>query len=309
MKNRAVKNSATKNSTMPSGVRASFAEWHHAGVSLVAACGLFGVVAAGCDKLMQQPNCPALSSCGGAVPVGTWVLDPNHHSCSEDIYVAPTDPRLPMGTVPVARTPVLEPTLYDWCDQLITKAYDPKTGIVSVAANFYTPDIQVGGGSVQYNADGTYSAGLTRTGSYTLTFPALCMQEFGATPGNPAVDTTQMMPVGGPVDVCKQLELPLGQAGMGPGSFRNTACALDKDPSDQGGCVCTFDATETGGGGGTYLPFGDGQTILNLPGPGKNFPQKVTYCNTVNELQLTGTDGEYLFGTLGLRTLDLVPLK
>lgn len=301
MKNSAMMKNSALNSAMTSGVRATFAEWQHAGVKLVAACGLLGVVAAGCDKLMQQPNCPALSDCGGDVPVGTWILTPGHGSCSEDIYVAPTDPRLPMGTVPVARTPLPEPALYDWCDQLITKAYDPKTGIVSVAPNFYTPDIQVGGGSVQYNKDGTYSAGLTRTGSYTLTFPSLCMREFGATDNNPAVDTTQMMPVGQPVEICKQLELPLGQAGMGPGSFRNTVCS----PDGEGGCVCTFDATETGGGGGNYIAL-DGKTLLNLPGPGKDFPQKVTYCNTGNGLQLTGADGEYLFGTLGLRTLDLV---
>ncbi len=300
MKDSATKNSATKNSATTSGVRASFAGWR-AAARLVAAGGLLGVLATGCDKLMQQPRCPKLSSCGGAVPVGTWVLDPSHPSCSEDIYVAPTDPRLPMGTVPVARTPLPEPALYDWCDQLITKAYDSKTGILSVAANFYTPDIQVGGASVRYNTDGTYSAGLTRTGSYTLTFPSLCMREFGATDGNPTVDTMQMMPVGGPVGVCKQLEMPLGQAGMGPGSFRNTTCVDD----GSGGCVCTFDATETGGGGGSYLPL-DSQTILNLPGPGKDFPQKVTYCNTGSGLQLTGADGQYLFGTLGLRTLDLV---
>jgi len=206
------------------------------------------------------------------------------------------------------RTPLPEPALYDWCDQLITKAYDSKTGIVSVAANFYTPDIQIGDASVRYNADGTYSAGLTRTGTYTLTFPSLCMREFGAIDGNPAVDVTQMMPVGGPVDICKQLELPLRQLGMGPGSFLNTTCVVDPDPGDLGGCACTFDASETGGGGGTYLALSDGQTILNLPGPGKDFPQKVTYCNTGTELQLTGADGQYLFGTLGLRTLDLVPL-
>jgi len=296
MKNRAIR--------MTSGAEASFAGGR-AGARLVAVCGLLGVLATGCDKLMQQPRCPELSSCGGPVPIGTWVLTPtNTSSCSEDIYVGPTDPRLPMGIVPVARTPQPEPALYDWCDQLITKAYDNRTGIVSVAANFYTPDIQVGGASVGYKADGTYSAGLTRTGTYTLTFPSLCMQEFGATNGNPAVDPTQMMPVGGPVGLCKQLELPLGILGMGPGSFRNTACVDDPNPADPGGCSCTFDATETGGSGGTYLPL-DGQTLVNLPGPGKDFPQKVTYCNTGTELQLTGTDGEYLFGTLGLRTLDL----
>ena len=70
-----------------------------------------------------------------------------------------------------------------------------------------------------------------------------------------------------------------------------------------------FTVNQVGGGAGTYLtqatsPSLDYNTILNLPG--KDFPQSVTYCNTGNELQLTGANGQYLFGTIGLRTLDLV---
>ena len=40
-----------------------------------------------------------------------------------------------------------------------------------------------------------------------------------------------------------------------------------------------------------------------------NFPAKATYCNKGNSLQLTGSDGEYLFGLFGLRTLDLGKLN
>jgi hypothetical protein len=275
-----------------------------------AACGWLLLLAtgAGCDKFMQQGKCPALSDCGGNVPIGTWILAPGHGSCTEDIYVAPTDPRLPMGSVPAARTPGPEPALYDWCDLLVTSA---NQDIIAVPANFYTYDIQIGAASVSYNADGTYSAGLTRTGSYFLTFPALCMREFGATDNKPAFDYNANMPTGGPVDICQQLQMPLGQIGLGPGSFRDVQC-VPNVPDDPGGCVCKFDATLTGGGAGTFLtqqssPTLDFNQIVNLPG--KDFPQDVTYCNTGTGLELTGRNGEDLFGTLGLKTLDLISAK
>jgi hypothetical protein len=210
--------------------------------------------------------------------------------------------RLPMGIVPAARTPPPEPALYDWCDQLVTQEFNPQSGIVVTAANFYTPDIQLGVAAVSYTQGGTYTAGLGRTGTFSLTFPSLCMREFGATDGNPAINAGQ--PVAGPVDICKQLEVPLHNTGNNSGAIPDTTCTVDQDPNDQGGCVCTFTANEEGGGAGTYIQL-DGQTLLNLPG--KDFPQRVTYCNTGGELQLTGANGEYLFGTLGLRTLDLVP--
>jgi hypothetical protein len=299
-----------KNSATTSDMRTVFAKWD-AGFKRATLCAAFGVLAAGCDKLMQQPSCPELASCDSPAPVGTWVLNATHGSCTEDIYLAPTDQRLPGGVVPAARTAPPEPALFDWCDQLVTKAYDSQTGILVQDAYIYTPDIQVGVASVSYNADGTYSAGLGRTGTFSLTFPSLCMREFGATDGNPAVDKkTGMASPNGPTNICKQLELPLGEDWKGGGAIPDVTCDVDQNPNDSGGCTCTFTANEEGGGSGTYLthatsPSLDGHTILNLPG--KDFPQKISYCNSGSELQLTGADGEYLFGTLGLRTLDLVP--
>ena len=46
-----------------------------------------------------------------------------------------------------------------------------------------------------YTAGGTYSAGLGRTGTFSLTFPVLCMREFGASGNNPTVDKNVGMPV------------------------------------------------------------------------------------------------------------------
>jgi hypothetical protein len=264
---------------------------------LPAVLGLAGPMVAGCDKLMQQPRCPELSSCGGTFPMGSWVMTPGHYSCSEDVYIPPTDTRLTAGIVPVARTPAPEPALYDWCDGLVASAAAPTMWIPPL---FYFDDPVVGGASIRYSADGTYSAGLTKTGGYTLDFPAVCMREFGATDGQ-AIDPTATPPEPG-LPLCKQLEFVVNRAGIGEGSFRNSTC--NPSQSDPNGCVCAFDVTETGGNAGTWRQLDD-HTILNLTSAG--FPQKITYCNTGSELQLTGADGEYMFGSVGLRTLDLVP--
>jgi hypothetical protein len=261
---------------------------------LPAVLGLTGVLATGCDKLfMQQPHCPELSSCGGAFPTGRWVMTPGHTSCSEDVYVPLTDIRLPAGVEPAARTPPLEPALYDWCDGLVTRS--TAGSIQATPPQLYFDDPIVAVASVRYNADSTYSAGLTETGTHVLDFPAICMREFGAVDGNPAV-------AGGPgLPICKQLEAAVTMDVTGNGSATNVSCS--PNPNDPEGCLCTFDATENGGSAGTYRMYDD-HTILNLS---TGFPQKVTYCNTGGELQLTGTDGEYLYGVTGLRTLDLVP--
>ena len=272
------------------GWRARLASWSAIAVSL----GLTSVLGSGCDKLfMQKPHCPELSSCGGAFPTGRWILTPGHEACSEDVYVPLTDIRLPASAVPVARTPPPEPALYDWCDGLVTSA---KAGnIQSTPPQFYFDDPIVAVASVRYNADFTYSAGLTETGTHVLDFPGYCMREFGAVDNAPAV------PGGPSVNICKQLEAAVASDAMGNGSATNVVC--DPGAVDPSGCTCTFDATENGGSAGTYRMFDD-HTILNLS---TGFPQKVSYCNTGTELQLTGADGEYLYGVTGLRTLDLVP--
>jgi hypothetical protein len=136
------------------------------------------------------------------------------------------------------------------------------------------------------NGSGTYSAGLTRTGTYTIEFPALCIRQFGA--------------VG---DVCGAL-----QAQLAP-SQKNLQCLAN--PVDPAGCVCRFDVAVQSGGSGIYQQL-DSHTLLhelNLTFPSKSpaaaFPQRVTYCNKGNRLELTGADGAYLFDEPGLRTMDL----
>jgi hypothetical protein len=270
--------------------------------SVIALCGLFAAVTSGCK---QPPNCPELGNCGGPVPVGNWALSPamnvngvvtpEHGSCTEELYYPAADPRI-VGGQPItpARVPPIEPAVYDWCDQLITSS---GTSIQTHAANFYTGSPKIGAATIRIEANGHWSAGITRTGTYVLDFPALCMREFGAMDGKPVNPMDPASPNG---NVCKQLEVPLRMSGMGNGSYQNTTC--EPNPDDPLGCLCAFDVQETGGPSGYYKVL-NANTLVFLPGT--NFPQTVTYCNKGDSLELTGTDGEYLFGTTGLRTLDL----
>ena len=261
---------------------------------LIALCGLFGMLSSACK---QEPLCTELGSCGGAVPVGSWTLSPGHPSCIEDLYVQQKDPRLFGGEVAAARNPVIEPAAWDWCFLLVTNG---GTKIQAKQPSFFYESGPIGRATLSYEADGHYSLGVARTGTYAMDFPAVCMRQFGAMDGRQALDENGM-PVGDPVGVCKQLQPLLRAAGIGEGSYPNTTC--DPIPEDPAGCRCFFDVSETGGSSGTYVVQPDGKTILHLPG--SNFPQRATFCNKGDTLEVTGADGSYLFGIPGLRTMSL----
>ncbi len=266
------------------------------GTSLVALCEIFAVLTTGCNMLMQNPHCPALNSCGGEIPFGDWVLSPGHPSCSEDLYIPPIDTRLVDATLPPARTPPPEPALFDWCILLVTSG---GTNIQASPPRFFYESGPIGVATVRYETDGHFSAGITRTGTYTLDFPAYCMRAFGAVDGRLADPANN--PNGPPVNICKQLEVPLRASGLGEGSYPNTTC--EPNPADPAGCLCAFDVMETGSTSGSYQKL-DANTLLHLPNT--NFPGKVTFCNRGDSIDLTGSDGQYLFDQPGLRTMNLV---
>ena len=297
----------------------------------VAATALLAAFAAGGCK--QAVMCPALGSCGGPPdsiislvvnpPIAQrsqqWILAPGHPSCIEDLYLPAREGRLTGANVPVAGMSAPEPALFDWCVLLITGSgpgpdCDPANpGICREAPRFYYESGPIGRASIQYDNAGHFSTGLTRTGTYTLTFPAYCMRAFGAMdPPNPTLDS----------NICTALEVPVNAIGIGTGAEFNTTCWPNTEagrlqdmqahpgltpvdgPLDPLGCFCRYDLTETGGPAGDYQILPDQQTILHIPG--SNFPQKATFCQQGDQLQLTGADGAYLFDNAGLRTLDLV---
>jgi hypothetical protein len=255
----------------------------------LALCALVVASAAGCK---QAPLCPALEGCGGPTPVGRWILAPGHPSCTEDLYIPATDTRLVKATQPTMQMSPPEQAVFDWCVLLVATSAMPAGG----APRFYYESGATGDVSIKYDAAGHFSAGITKTGTFTLDYPAACIRQFGLTdlpedPANPAA--------GGPA--CKQLAGPLKDAAGGEGSYQNLTCRTN--PDDPRGCLCTFDVTETGGPGGVYQMLSD-NTILHLNYAG--FPEKATFCNTGDRLQLTGAEGDYLFAQKGLRTLDMI---
>jgi len=267
--------------------------------------GAVALITAGCT---QTPRCQELGSCGGPDPVGSWVLAPGYGSCNEDLYVSQTDPRLVGAEVPAARVPAIDPALWDWCDSLVTSG---GTHLVVVSAGFVYSDPRTGSATVRFKHDGTFSAGLTVTGTYLLDFPALCMREFGGMDGRAADPDND--PNGAPVNICKQLETAQRRTGTNTGAYFNTTC--DKNPSDPQGCLCAFDLTATGGPSGLYQLLDSNGNVCPPTAtncntlqflPQTTFPQKATFCMTGDSLELTGTDGAYLFdNSTGLRTLKL----
>jgi hypothetical protein len=274
---------------------------------------------AGCK---QAVLCPGLGACGGerdpqghskpplslAGDTQEWVLAPNHPSCTEDLFMPASDTRLlGMTTQPTngTMTPFPEPALFDWCLLLVA---GPGAEIQRRDPRFYYDSGQIGVASIKFKPDFTFSADLTITGTYTLDFPEFCVKAFGAMEGplNPS------MPNLGNGPVCKRLEVPLRADGIGGGDYFNTTCVDDTPdarfayglpgPGD-GGCLCRFDVTETGGPPGSYAIIND--NIIQFI-PGHNFPQRATFCQEGDRLQLTGADGTYLFDRKGLRTFDLV---
>lgn len=256
-------------------------------IHVVGCCALVAALGMGCS---QKPLCAELGACGGT-PVGDWMLSANHPSCSEDLYTPPADPRLDQGDQPAARTPPIEEALYDWCDLLVTNGGQK---VATVEPTFSYENGTIGAAFIHYdpigtNGSGTYTAALTRTGRYTIPFPALCIRQFGATG-----------------DVCSKLQAQLTSSS----AHKDILCQANS-PADPAGCICQFDVAVQSGGSGLYQQLSKNTLVHELTvqfpdkSPAAAFPQKVTFCSRGGTLQLTGADGGYLFDEPGLRTMDL----
>jgi hypothetical protein len=274
------------------------------------------LMGAGAGCFQQKPLCPALDSCGGGLPVGDWILDSNmaatSASCSEELYTPPEDPRLIGADLPPARTPPPDPALYDWCDLLVTTPNMPSAAlpkimttnsIVARTPNFGYTTFPIGAATIHYGANNQYALSTTRTGQFLLDFPAYCMREFGAVDtctSNPCMkDPTALPATTG--TVCDKLTDALNV--LAPANYSNIVCQAG--PDDPLGCVCRYNVAVRETSMGTVgIDPNNPSDITHLPGT--QFPQDATYCVQGNQLELTGTDGQYLFDRLGLRTLDLV---
>jgi len=256
----------------------------------------------------QDRHCPDLGNCGGDL-FGEWTLRPanpergqaEHGSCSEDLYIPPTDKRLVGGDVPAARVPAPEPAFSDWCRGLIAARED----IFYDTPLFYTESAPVGVATLRYAPGGTYDGGFGLVGTYTFEFSAACMRQFGAYDGRPPPDNEGLYDPNStdpPVDICKQLEVPLAASGVGEGAYRNTTCI--PNPNEPRGCLCYFDRAEVFGIAGRWALIASNE-ILHTPTSAPNFPHRAIYCRTGDTLELTGSDGAYLLGYPGLRTMKM----
>jgi len=241
----------------------------------------------------QKPLCPELSSCGGPDPLGAWELAPGYGSCTEDLYIPATDLRLAQNNKTPALVPPPEPAVYDWCDQLVASG----GGKINLNdPNAYYESIQVGQASVKFLSDGTYTAGMTKTGTFILDLPAACVRAFGARDGLPIDPNDPTSPTG---NACKQIQKPVNDDFTNSGAMFNTVC--EPNPQEPQGCLCRFDVSSTGGPVGFWKRHNNTLTLNNQG----NFPTKIVFCNRGSELELTGADGDYLFGVKGLRTFRL----
>jgi hypothetical protein len=246
---------------------------------------LLATLGAGCK---QPLLCEPLSTCGGDIPFGDWVMDMGHGSCSDDLYTPPPDPRLVQADIPAARTPIPEPALYDWCQQLVT---GPGANIVMRPPPFlFAESPPVGNATLHYDPAGTYRLTTTRSGTFVINYPPYCMRAFGAMNK-------------GAVNVCDQLTVGLPLK-VNPKKYRHILCQPDSNDPLTSGCDCRFDLSDVQESQGSFGLKGS-HTLLHRPGV--NFPEEALYCNTANtRLQLSAADGEYLFDRIGLRTMDLV---
>jgi hypothetical protein len=171
-----------------------------------------------------------------------------------------------------------------------------------VPPRFYYDSGQIGAATVKYDAD-HFSAGLTRSGQFTLDFPAYCVTAFGAL-DNQAVDPTAAPgdPLLTPVDRCKRLQVPSSSRG-------------------QRRLLPAHGLREEQGRSARQLRLQvhvrrrrDGWTVGALLRPGRRhhararleLPTEGQLLRAGRSAAAHGTAGAYLFDVRGLRTFDLV---
>lgn len=110
---------------------------------------------------------------------------------------------------------------------------------------------------MQFKPDGSYLSTQVRSGVVTLEYAPECLATPNGTPS------------------CADLQATLYQAGIGEGSYRNTVCL----PRAAGGCTCTVDVLEIGGGSGSWAVDQAARSVALTRQPGFD-PSQVTvgYC-------------------------------
>jgi hypothetical protein len=227
----------------------------------------------------QEDLCPSQGDCGGIIE-GRWGL--SAPACQEHMYEPPQEVWLFDRPIAVGRQQQTEPQYSSWCQNLVFTA-DPDRPL-SNNPLFWTGSATYGEARIRYEADGTYEAGFTRTGTYGWVFSATCMRSYGS----------QV--------TCEQLAEPLNLSAMNDGGYKDVRCHAD--PLDPGGCECLFEAVTVGSQQGTYKVRGNlvDHYATSIPSP----ISTMEFCSKNDTLTLHGARRSFLYEQNGLRSLNLV---
>jgi hypothetical protein len=245
-----------------------------------AAAGLAAIVV-GAASCQGQDPCPMNGTPCGGDPSGSWTVV---NWCREASY----DPPQPLTYYgqpdTMARQPPPEATSSDWCSYLV---YDANMGIKSFL--FPHDALLPSGGSVTYDANGTFGAKLSTTGTGHVDLSASCLTRFGDRFG--ALDTR-----------CANLASDLTTLAATELSYQNIGCYDDQD----GGCKCTYDIAFEPSGGSMSGRWGTDGTLLTHFSGAMQLPSQADFCvDGSGILTLWGHDQTDIWDQSGLRTLSL----
>jgi hypothetical protein len=254
--------------------------------------------AAGCTGGGAEYGCADIPPCGGN-PVGVWKA---HGFCQ---YTPPLSykvqqPDPPPQAIALAQSPNLVKVPApprasgDWCTSLqyvppnATNPNTPEGGIAQLYQLANTPGAVVGA-QVTLSANHDYQVAVELLGTTTAHFAPTCLMQFGANPS------------------CDDLAAQLGTFETQPNYKTHPppyfACAKAAD----GGCDCTYSYEGTNADQGTWQ-IGSDNNLYFFSAQSQFQPVvQTTYCASANQLTLSGSNGQSLFATSGLRTLTLVP--
>jgi hypothetical protein len=239
---------------------------------------------AGCS---QGQVCKELDACGGD-PVDKWAQLPRGEEtpgtyCQEVIHTPPQESHLRDQLLPVARQRPPEKATLDWCSELIV------TGDVNEAVkkhNYWWEDLPYVAGFLEYQANGTYRANLTRKGSVNRWYSQTCLRKYGY-----AGD-------------CKQFQADFERANQGAGEYNTFNCT---ESLNRGGCDCNFQIFEVNTLLGKYSMVGS--TITHFPASPTNHFSQASVCVKGDKIELSGKNNSFLWDRSGLRTIEMVRMN
>jgi hypothetical protein len=262
-------------------------QWWAVGIAAMFSPAVFGC--------QGETSCAEnVSPCGGNAS-GTWNVA---GACRDPIYAPPVQATYQGQPAQVARQPIPNPTTSDWCS---TITYGTGTSITSFV--FPHDTLNVSGGQLSYNGDGTYQSVINTTGPGSIDLSHECLTRSGTTLSCEGL-TTGLTQFAGQMRAMPGV--PCSDSPSEPAScqyyysYPNIACADDS----QGGCLCTYTVLFAGTYQGRWIAQG---SILNHFDASSLLPSQADFCidGSGGSMTLWGHDRTPILGQPGLLTLNL----